>query len=140
MSSKQKIATAIAQMLTAVMLAACIPIPVPPYGEGKVDSSTQGRITPGESSREDVLLMLGPPTHRFVHDRFFTYEWAQVVAWVAVPGGGGEAYANRALMIEFGPDDRVTRYREVDSDDLSDRMGEWIEQCSRAMPAKVQQP
>lgn len=46
-------------------------------------------LTPGETTRADVLLRFGDPTETFDSDEFFCYRWERVQGWLVVAGGAG---------------------------------------------------
>ena len=115
--------------LLAAVLGGCIIIPVPPYGPGRIQRQVIDQIKPGETTREDVLLTLGPPTQRLSDDRIFVYDWKQVVAWIGTGGiaggslaggGSGDVESRHFFAIEFGSDGRVVR-----REDLSASLTEW---------------
>lgn len=57
----------------ALWLGACVPIPVPGSVSGGIPATTQTAITPGTSTRADVLLLLAEPAERGEGDRYFLY-------------------------------------------------------------------
>lgn len=58
---------------SALGLGACAPIPIPGYVSGGIPAATQTAITPGASTRADVLLLLAEPAERGEDDRYFLY-------------------------------------------------------------------
>jgi hypothetical protein len=99
-------------LIGMLLLAGCLPIPTVPHGlEPVPDQEAVDSLSPGVSTRADVLLLLGEPKHRLDDDRFFLYEWDVAYGYVIV-GGYTQAYpvpvaGPQYLCFEFGPDSRV---------------------------------
>jgi len=127
---------ALACLGASAALAGCIIIPVPPYGEGKLASSSIDSIKPAVTTREDVLLTLGPPSHRLAADRIFTYEWEQTVAWVGTYGAVGDARSWHAFAVEFDQDGVVLRARDMKTKFTGKELNQWIEQSGREVLSK----
>lgn len=110
---------ALACLAASAALAGCIIIPVPPYGEGKLAPTSIDSIKPAVTTREDVLLTLGPPSHRLADDRIFTYEWQQTVAWILTYGGTGGVVDGKSwhvFAVEFDQDGVVLRARDISTE------------------------
>lgn len=107
-----------------VLLAGCVPLPMPGSVEGGISDEAVRRIQPDTTTRADVLLMLGNPAERLENDSAFVFEWLQSYGSVAfVTGGPGAAgpvattgqVGCHALAIQFGPDGVVTRANIIHS-------------------------
>ncbi len=61
--------------LTAIVANGCIPvlIPTPSYGVRVITEETVESLRPGQSTRADVLHLLGDPVERIEEDQFFVY-------------------------------------------------------------------
>jgi len=113
-------------VLAAALLAGCIvlPVPTPPIGQGLVSDDAVKSITPGATTRIDVLLALGEPTESEQSDRFLAYDWKEshlsiVVAAGAGPYGvvgGAPIWGYRCLALEFDPQGTVTRVARLHRD------------------------
>jgi outer membrane protein assembly factor BamE (lipoprotein component of BamABCDE complex) len=98
----------------ALVLAGCLPVPIPPLGVPQ-DSRTNlptarpGFIREGQTQRADVLLALGAPDRADADERWFAYSSAAHQGGVAfVVGGYGsaagvlvEGYLERRLIVRF---------------------------------------
>jgi outer membrane protein assembly factor BamE (lipoprotein component of BamABCDE complex) len=119
------------------MLAGCIIIPVPPYGEGKLAPASIDSIKPGVTTREDVLLDLGPPSHRLAADRIFAYEWQQTVAHLVVgfPGGaaGSGVKSWQVFAVEFDRNGVVLRAQDMSSEYTGKNLHQWIEESPQGL-------
>ena len=82
------------------------------------------RIEPSVTTRTDILMTLGEPDDRVEDDRYFVYNWSETraVIGVIIPAGyqafpiGVGLGARSALVLEFGPDARVTRVKTFTRD------------------------
>jgi outer membrane protein assembly factor BamE (lipoprotein component of BamABCDE complex) len=108
--------TAVLMLFTAIVANGCvlIPVPTPPRGVRVITEDTVESLKPGQSTRADVLHLLGDPLHRREKDRFFVYAWDRTwgyVGWLsalASPDGGvSPIVVHRSLIIEFTPENRV---------------------------------
>ena len=109
---------ALPALIGMLLLAGCLPVPTVPHGlEPVPDQETVDSLSPGASTRADVLLRLGEPRHRLDDDRFFLYEWKVAYGYVIV-GGYTQAYpvpvaGPQYLCFEFGPDSQLIRREHV---------------------------
>jgi hypothetical protein len=71
-------------LLTAIFGNGCvlIPVPTPPRGVRVITEDTVESLKPGQSTRADVLHLLGDPLHRREKDRFFVYPWDRTWGYV----------------------------------------------------------
>ena len=57
----------------------CIYIPIPAIElssqKGVIDQGLIKSLKQGETTREDLLLLVGEPDARYEKDRYFVYEW-----------------------------------------------------------------
>lgn len=73
--------------LSLIMLPACVPIGVLPWSDGgevryikarifvrNIDEHTESLLTPGQTSRKDVVLILGEPDYVYNDEYTFIYE------------------------------------------------------------------
>jgi hypothetical protein len=78
----------IAAWLFAAGLAAnsagCIIVPTPTHGIGIITEETIRALSPGKTTRIDVLLSLADPAERIDGDRWFVYRWQETHAYGAV--------------------------------------------------------
>lgn len=124
--------------LAVPLLAGCIVVPSPHYGPGRIEHSYLQQIKPGVTSREDVLLELGPPSRRLSADRFFVFDYEEVVAWAGTFGAATDVTSHHLLAIEFAPDGRVVRFEDLAGilRDVEKKFATWLEQADAA-PAQV---
>lgn len=69
-------------------------------------------LTPGQTTRVDVLMMLGDPDQRRLDDRVFGYLWHELVAAILYGNqlaGEVDFTRRRLLLIEFDADGRLRR-------------------------------
>lgn len=107
-----------ARILVAGLVAACLPIPVPPHALGVVpDRDAFASLAVGMSRRADVVLTLGEPHYRLDGDRFLMYEWTVAYGYLIFGGPGAAAAlpvsAPHYLCFEFAPDGRLVRKDEL---------------------------
>jgi len=116
--------------LTVLLLGGCIGfLPIPTgkhtpskYGtRGEIQSRTLARLGP-ESSRTDVLLLLGEPDLAWDDERYFCYRWitvrGHVVAWAvddtsADGGEWGMGKRRHDLVFAFDDAGRIDRYADI---------------------------
>jgi hypothetical protein len=101
-----------------VWLAGCIIIPVDYHAPGSrrnVNPKTQGQLRLGETTKEDLFLMLGEPDHASEDGQRLGYAWTKVKAIWAVAGmsGGasGEIQHSYVLEASFDTSNRMSRLR-----------------------------
>lgn len=92
------------------------------------------KLTPGTTTRADVLLTLGTPTDRLKDDRFFLYGGTMTEAYLLI----GAGYAGAAIplkrghvvILEFTPDNvlrRAARFDDFSGRDLRERADRWMD-------------
>ena len=114
MAAGKRLSISRSVLIGALLLSGCLPIPAVPHGLGVVpDKEAFESLLPGEATRADILLLLGPPNHRLDDDRFLMYEWMVSYGYIIV-GGYTQAYpipvtAPHYMCLEFGPDSRLVR-------------------------------
>jgi outer membrane protein assembly factor BamE (lipoprotein component of BamABCDE complex) len=132
---------AVFMYFTAICANGCIPvflpIPAPPHGVRMITEDTVEPLKPGQSTRADVLHLLGDPLERREDDRFFVYGWGITWAYtysalfVLVPKAPPiiESFdpvsERRGLIIEFTPDNRFRRSQFIKYDDWSVTLEQW---------------
>jgi hypothetical protein len=108
--------------LTAALSGCIAPLPITARERYLIPEESLRAIHPGQSTREDILLMFADPDTRGDRDAYFIYQWVKASGGigfvVAVPypvaGGSNVAESCHNLVIEFGADGRVTRSRVFD--------------------------
>jgi outer membrane protein assembly factor BamE (lipoprotein component of BamABCDE complex) len=105
-------------VLTGLGLSGCIIFPTPSHGgERVITKEAIESFEPGTTTRADVLLRLGDPTKRLEEDRFFVYQWKRTHWYWGIflgNGAGGRFQYSHYLGLEFTPDNRVKRVKEID--------------------------
>lgn len=97
----------------ALGLCGCVVVPggdLP--GPGHVEPTSMAALTPGQTTRVDVLMMLGDPDQRRLDDRVFGYLWHELVAAILYGNqlaGEVDFTRRRLLLIEFDADGRLRR-------------------------------
>ena len=99
-----------------MLLAGCVAIPVDYYSAGSrrnLNLETPSSLKPGETTKEEVFLMLGEPDFVSQDGRHIGYVWHKVKAIIAVGGYGagavGESEKSYLLQISFDDNNRVSR-------------------------------
>jgi outer membrane protein assembly factor BamE (lipoprotein component of BamABCDE complex) len=118
-------------VLGCLLLAGCpivVPLPDPRHGAGVIPPEVQKELSPGTTTRTEVLLLLGNPLDRFEDDRFFVYSWKEAhavtglltpIGVLGLPDLGDE----HRLALEFRRDGVLRRVQtfgsafEFDSED-----------------------
>jgi outer membrane protein assembly factor BamE (lipoprotein component of BamABCDE complex) len=112
-----------------VILSGCM---VVPHGERtmrgvEVPREATAAIEAGQTSREDVLHLLGRPDRVDEDGRFFFYQWTSSAAtFFAIIGGYSAAYIVAAeipsgtdsVCLEFSPAGELVRWARVHSDEV----------------------
>ena len=97
----------------------CIYVPTPAFGlisqRGAINKKIIKSLRQGETTREDLLLLLGEPDESYDGDRYFIYEWEASEAIVAVAGGGDAVAKKHYFCVEFDKDNRVKRFVHIKS-------------------------
>jgi len=126
-------------LLTGIAANGCISVylPEPAHGgERVITEETVEPLKPGQSTRADVLHLLGDPTgERREEDRFFVYYWRVTVGqWEYLPVTPlsfpiwepyRPEFERRGLIIEFTPDNRVRRLKFIKYDEWFDTIERW---------------
>lgn len=90
---------------------------------GEIAAEDVAGLTPGVTSRRDVLLLLGEPDLRREEDRVLGYVWDQAWLFWGVFAGGrgaaGEGVRHGALMVRFDGEGILVRSEVL----LEDRIG-----------------
>lgn len=100
--SRQLGVCACATVVCCGVLSACIPIPIPrpsgPIAESRTPIGEQSlsKVVPKETTRTEVLLLLGEPDGRGPNDRWMVY--------TSVAGIGGVGWADVLIVKEVGLD------------------------------------
>ena len=127
-------------LFTAFVANGCVPVylPEPPHGVRVITEETLEPLKPGQSTRADVLHLLGDPGVRIKEDRFFVYYWfLQTGMWNWIPllpfPGGRDlppepVWEHRGLVIEFTPDNHVKRLQFYKDDEWSDTLEQWAKE------------
>jgi hypothetical protein len=125
-------------LLTAIFANGCIPvfIPTPPHGVRVITEDTVESLKPGQSTRADVLHLLGDPIERTEEDRFFVYGWGSAWGYYALfiypPLGPDPRFdpigERRGLIIQFRSDNRVRRLQFIKYDDWKDTFERWAKE------------
>jgi outer membrane protein assembly factor BamE (lipoprotein component of BamABCDE complex) len=139
-------------MAAVALVAGClaIPIPTPEHGllegRGMIDDAAIQRVTPGVTTREEVLLQFGEPDAALRTEQVFVYRWSRIQGYV--PWAIGGYYTGAAgiiivprvhlLLIEFDEGGRVTRFEHafprLSLRDPIDRADEWAGQSVQTSP------
>jgi outer membrane protein assembly factor BamE (lipoprotein component of BamABCDE complex) len=94
-------------LVGTVFIKGCMVVPTVPHDIGVVPDKEAIKIMiPGETTRADVLLLLGEPMTTLNDDQFFMYKWEKAYGYffIAIQGGfGGPITESQYLCIEFGP-------------------------------------
>jgi outer membrane protein assembly factor BamE (lipoprotein component of BamABCDE complex) len=70
----------------------------------------------GETTREDVLLLLGEPFQRGEQDRYFIYYWAAIEGDLTVFYNYSIDFINKHFFcVEFNKDNRIKRFEHIDT-------------------------
>lgn len=105
------------------LMAACVPLPIPPMGDTadsrqNIGDSVPAFIAPGKTNRADVLLALGEPDERRNGDEIFVYVRKTDEGGIGfLVGGGmrggliGPPTTHRKLTIDFDRTGIVTSAR-----------------------------
>lgn len=114
-------------MLFTVLVAnGCVPVylPEPPHGVRVITEETVEPLKPWQSTRANVLHLLGDPRVRMKEDRFFVYYWfleTGVWNWIPLlpkfPVFEEPVWEHRGLIIEFTPDNHVKRLQFYKGDE-----------------------
>jgi hypothetical protein len=110
-------------------------VPVPPDLKSfrrVIPKEAMKSLKQGISSREDLLLLLGSPDQRREQDRYFIYEWAFSLAFVAVgvpyAADGDVVNQYNFFCVEFDKDNRIKRHAHIKGDGIKAQyeVDEWM--------------
>ena len=97
----------------------CIYVPVPASDLrsvlGVIPNETIKSLKVGETTREDLLILVGDPDELYEHERFFIYQWEILEGVFVVPGGGDAVYKVHYLCVEFDEKNRIKRLAHIKS-------------------------
>ena len=83
--------------------------------KGLINEELIDSLKPGETTREDLLLLVGAPDAQYEQDRYFIYEWEATEGAFAHLGGGGFAVQAHYFCVEFDEDNRIKRFAHFKS-------------------------
>jgi len=120
----------------SLVLVSCVYIPTPEHStvseRGRVTVDSLKQLVPQQSSRADVLLLLGEPSTRENDDQYLYFSWQAIQGYLVIgfPGGGwvGDIPNSHILVVEFSDEGRLTRYEFFDSGlfgDLNQAIEKW---------------
>lgn len=122
---------ALTYLAASAALAGCAPIP--PYGQGKLATASMDGIRPAITTREDVLLSLGPPSHRLADDHIFTYEWLEAVAMPLFPSTYLFLWEPHVFAMEFDQQGVVLRAQDMRTEYTGKKLHQWIEESPQGL-------
>lgn len=97
----------------------CVYVPLPAHDlnsqKGLINEELINSLKPGETTREDLLLLVGAPDAQYEQDRYFIYEWEATEGAFAHLGGGGFAVQAHYFCVEFDEDNRIKRFAHFNS-------------------------
>ncbi|HKJ37758.1 MAG TPA: hypothetical protein VJ972_03210, partial [Anaerolineales bacterium] len=97
-----------------LLLQACVPIPIfepEPYSDEMLS-----QLTIGETSREEVVDMVGEPLGKWEDETVFFYRETQTVALIITTAPGGLIEYEHSLFVEFDQDDKLKRFERAEED------------------------
>ena len=83
--------------------------------KGVIDDELIKSLEPGETTREDLLLLVGAPEYQLEQERYFIYEWEVHESAIIVPGGGREIVIAHYFCVEFDEENRIKRFAHFKS-------------------------
>ena len=94
----------------------CVYVPLPPLDsdKGVINEELIKSIKPGETTREDLLLVVGAPDNQYEQDRYFIYEW-EAVEGAFVGYGVADHIITHYFCVEFDEDNRIKRFAHFKS-------------------------
>ena len=112
-------------MLTTIIMillfnGGCVYVPLPAHDltspKGVINDELIESLEPGETTREDLLLLVGAPDTQYEQDRYFIYEWEATESAVVAAGGGGDfLFKAHYFCVEFDEDNRIKRFAHFKS-------------------------
>jgi len=121
-------------VLVIIYLAACIIIPTP-WTDDKISKEEISIITPGLSTKDDVLNKFGEPDVIWEigdQERVFVYKWERLRAIWILGGGysatGGLIDTDEALLILFDDTDHVKMVKKGTKSGL-ESYGDFLNRC-----------
>jgi hypothetical protein len=97
----------------------CVYVPLPAHDlnsqKGLINEELINSLKAGETTREDLLLLVGAPDAQYEQYRYFIYEWEATEGAFAHLGGGGFAVQAHYFCVEFDEDNRIKRFAHFNS-------------------------
>ena len=136
-------------MLTTFFLimlfnSSCVYVPLPAHDltsqKGVINDELIESLKPGETTREDLLLLVGAPDTHYEGDRYFIYEWEASEALAGIAGAGGDFIpVAHNFCVEFDEDNRIKRFAHFRSgllgiapkDEAWNKTNEWIHESEK---------
>lgn len=129
-----------ATCLVAILLNACIAIPVPRLWAPEIDEEKLKLIEIGKSTSSEIKVMLGDPDIIWTTERIWVYEQGPSghILWI-IGGGytGGIAVTDlpeNVVMLRFNERDRIERVdcrtRPANSENFGNFLREWLAEQS----------
>jgi hypothetical protein len=106
-----------------LFISSCFYVPLPAHDlksdKGVISEELIKSLKPGETTREDLLLLVGAPDTQYEQDRYFIYEWEATESLVGVAGVGGELLViAHYFCVEFDENNLIKRFAHFKSDGL----------------------
>ena len=98
-------------------------MPTPPTSlhseHGVIPHEVYSSIKVGETTREDLVLLIGAPDRIYEGERFFVYQWIATEGFLVVGGaGGGVGWGvekKHFFCVEFDEDNKIKRFKHIQS-------------------------
>ncbi len=103
----------------------CVIVPLPSHDltsiKGVINEKLIKSLKPGETTREDLLLLVGAPDAQYEQDRYFIYQWEVTEGVIGAPGLGGDielVVIAHYFCVEFDENNLIKRFAHFKSDGL----------------------
>ena len=105
-----------------LFISSCFYVPFPAaVANEKLIMSLNKSLKPGETTREDLLLLVGAPDTQYEQDRYFIYQWEVTEGVIGAPGLGGDielVVIAHYFCVEFDENNLIKRFAHFKSDGL----------------------
>ncbi len=98
-------------------ISSCFSFPVPSFdlksAHGVVPEEVLQKIKLNETSRADLVLLIGGPDITYEGERYFVYQWEATEGVVVVPFGAGELPKRHYFCVEFDKGNKIKRFKHI---------------------------
>lgn len=117
---KKGFSTLIVYLSSVLIIMSCIYVPLPPHSirsaHGVIPEEVYKSIKLEETTRGDLVLLIGGPDQVYEGERYFIYHWEVSEGVAGGPRGAHkDVYVTHYFCVEFYKGNRIKRFKHIES-------------------------